>query len=170
MKRFLFIAACLAAFSIKAQNCKYEVDEVDTFTKQRHVVTEANLALSMSVGTRYLFDLTGTEYRLKFKLTNSAVSDVPTDGLLYLKLANDSVLSFRATASAQPEWNDMYRWVEVLYEADRARFESLSLSPVVRVRIMFQSSSLEYEVDQTRKNQAKIQQAVRCLLERTGGL
>jgi hypothetical protein len=170
MKKLLSIAACIVAVTTNAQQCKYELDELDVFTKQRHVVTEANLSLSVSVATRYLFDLTGDEYRLKFKLTNSAVSAVPAEGVLYVKLANDSVLMFRATATAEPEWNELYRWVNVTYEADRARFESMSLSPVVRVRIMFQSSSLEYEVDQTRKNQAKIQQAVRCLLEKTGGL
>lgn len=164
MRFVVCVLVALQALGVVAQQCEYLVNGKDDFTKELHVVTEAKTALSMSTGLNFTFDRTGNAYVIRMRLSNKAVQPVPAEATLMLKLANDTVLSFRATAPAVTEESEMYRWVNVTYEADRSRLDALALSPIVKVRVATQGQPLEYEVTSTRKNQQRIMEAVRCLL------
>jgi hypothetical protein len=165
MKTTITALLLCGAISSSAQ-CNYEQNEVDSYTNAHKVTSRAKIALSMGTGAWFDFRIVNDAALLTIRITGSVGgSVVGEDDALMIKLANDSVVTFRSRGLYTSEYQAANVWhITATYPATLDQFRAIAASTVNGFRMYTVTEYLEYSLADKPKWQGRVKEAVECLL------
>lgn len=167
MKHLLFLVVIvLLGFSVNAQECKYEIDEVDKFTKEVTKVTKR--------GVLWAHLVTGNNMSAQLKLADGKKSLIlrymdpdafkvaKGDKLIFL-CSDDSTIILEADADVEARHVEKEkRWVaNVNYDLSEENAAALSKSTITDLRMMHSEGHFEKAVKEER--QKNLQMLSKCI-------
>lgn len=157
------------AISQEEPKCKYVINKVDDFTKERKAMTDTYLlfnAKEVSADLKILnlkttvqaYNKNGQNHiKIIVDMSNSASSNLFTH--VYLLLQNDSTIKLEGTSTWIEEVKDVMFNV---YEMSDEEWILLKNNPVKKVRIVFMyAATLDFEVKE--KNSKNVSYAINCI-------
>lgn len=154
-----------------AQQCKYDVNKTDAFTKEQVLSTTLKIGpqtidsrKNREVGWTMTFEKKGKEHFITFKVIMFGKFDdvVQSGQKVYLRLANDNVIEFTAATQVLPAYMTglaVYTHYDLKFRTDAANIEALSAAPVTDFKLEAGAKEIVAELG---KKGEKIMETAAC--------
>ena len=167
---FVFFAALLPLLAFP-QDCKYMVNEIDEFTGDAKKITEF-VNINKKFTSRYYlshsFSNINGEYVLNMQLTGGGQSLFISKGRkLYLKLTDGQIITLQTIKNYETEFRTVYGGGQVSSIVPNypvTKEQLLLIEEIGIAKIRQETDDSNYETDVTEKDNAKIKQAIDCVL------
>lgn len=191
MKYQILTAITILCFTASAQNCKYEKNEIDKFTKKKVIVTKSEkIFATLNTSGFYTVKQDGDSYNIEFDYlvqtsfsgTSNADKNITIkqgDQLMFL-LDNDEVVTLSSSKTVQTEMKpnmatQLINWElnDVSYQVTKEQLSTLQSAKTTTLRIYrtigFDGQNLGQQdfmdVDIKKGNQDAIQNLILCVLQ-----
>ena len=191
MKNQLIVLLTLFSFSVFAQNCKYEKNEIDKFTKKKVVVTKSEKVFtSLNTSGFYTVKQEDENFFIEFDYlvqtsfsgTSKAETNITIkekDQLMFL-LENDEVITLVSSSTVQTQMkpnmaSQLVNWElnDVVYPITLEQLKTLQSAKTKTLRIYrtigYDAQNFgqqDYmDVDIKKASQDDIQKLINCLIE-----
>ena len=157
-------------FSVSFSQCDYSINEVDEFTKKEKKQTYSKLIREFTgSNANILFDKQGVNYwlTLNYNVQYAKAMVVGHKDLLFLKLENDSVVTFAPENIVSGDMRTINRitttQIIITYKLNKEDLQFLSLHKIVSVRVNFTDGYRDHSVKP--KFHKTIKKAIECILK-----
>ncbi len=191
MKHILLTITAAISINSYAQNCKYEKNEIDKFTKKKVVVTKSEKVFAaLNTSGFYTVKQDGENYYIEFDYlvqtsfsgTSNAEKNIvikQNDQLMFL-LENDEVVTLKASKTIQTQMKpnmttQLVNWElnDVSYPVTKEQLSTLQSAKTKTLRIYrtigFDGQNFGQQdfmdVDIKKGNQDDIQRLIQCVLQ-----
>ena len=191
MKHNFLAALCLLSFSAFSQNCKYEKNEIDKFTKKKVIITKSEKVFyTLNTSGFYTVKQDGENYYVEFDyLVQTSFSGTSTaeknisikqnDQLMFL-LENDEIVTLVSSNTVQTQMkpnmtSQLVNWElnDVSYPITLEQLKTLQSAKTKTLRIYrtigYDAQNIgqqDYmDVDIKKASQDDIQKLINCLIE-----
>lgn len=163
---------CLLLLSLSvdahAQDCSYDVDEYDRFTKKHEVSTSAHLPFG-SLRAKVEFLRKDSLHSMVLSYNPGSVVGIAEGAELLFRFANDSVLTL---TSMDHEVSDIsysgqyiIHWIRPRMRITAQDLRLFATQRLVAIRIHYTDGYRDEEFPDRAKKQEKIMRAAQCLLQ-----
>jgi len=191
MKNIFLAALCMLSFNAFSQNCKYEKNEIDKFTKKKVVITKSEKVFyTLNTSGFYTVKQDGENYYIEFDYlvqtsfsgTSNAEKNISikqNDQLMFL-LENDEIVTLVSANTVQTQMkpnmtSQLVNWElnDVSYPISLEQLKTLQSAKTKTLRIYrtigYDAQNIgqqDYmDVDIKKASQDDIQKLINCLIE-----
>lgn len=163
MRKLVFVLLFLPVFSI-AQNCKYERNDIDKFTKQKVIITESVIMWknpmggnSLSFKSKNIDDI----YLLEMRYSMSNVFAIEKDSKLYFLTTNDENIEVLAIESKVSDSYSTTSFCIVNYAISEEIRVKLSIEQIKSIRFYTTDGYIEHDIRS--KKQTILNNIMNCI-------
>lgn len=158
MKKLIF-ALFICAIA-NGQDCKYAVDKIDEFTKDKILELKETQFSNYKYSSGYTLKKVNDNRYIVFSIRNSDVFSLPKDNRLMLKTETDVIeLFFPKTIVAEGNQFVWYAYISIPINDNV--YQKLLIDKLNKIRVYATSGYFEFEVKA--KNALKFQENLKCI-------
>lgn len=168
MKKLLLKLALISCLNLFAQNCKYEINEVDEFTKKTILETkEQTLSRSFNFYTAFSFKKIDDKKFLKLFISSTSIFSIRENHeIIFITDGDNSViLKFIQSKVSRGKYDSNSRitiWSETFYlPIDEETFQRLSNENILKLRVYTSDGYIDDEVKE--KHAKKFKEQIICI-------
>lgn len=152
MKNLIFLL--LFCSSIFAQDCKFKINEIDAFSKEKRIKTEYFPITTKIATTIYFSFYNYKESYIDLKLVTGGAKSLVVNNNLEILLNNDEVLQFPSIAIHNSDLSSIGEFTNTVlfarYSITASQLEKIKTIGVKKIRVNFMDS--HYDADVKKKN------------------
>lgn len=153
MKRFLFLLLLLPVL-VSAQNCKYERNEVDKFTKKQVLITQTEIAWKNPMGGNSLtfkFKKIDWDVLLWMRYSMPSTFAIEKDSKLFLLTAEGSNIELQAMESKVSSNNSQTSFIEMDYVVTPEILALIRSSLITDIRFYTTDGFIEHTLKENKR-------------------